>query len=212
MDHKIFLFAFFLFSIGYILGSIPFGLLISKLSGHGDIRKIGSGNIGATNVLRTGNKMLALLTVLLDGGKAAVPIMIFYYFNPPKEWYMLPEEFFRFWALFLGFSTIVGHCFPVWLKFKGGKGYATTLGTLLAAVPLAGLATILTWIGIVAITRLSSLGALISTIAAPIATFFIYGNAPAAICCLITLLVWARHKDNIKRLIKGEETKIGTKT
>ena len=113
-------------------------------------------------------------------------------------------------ALILSLCAILGHCFPIWLKFKGGKGFATTLGTLLAAVPYAGLAAIGTWIITVALSRISSLGALVATAIAPIVTLFIYGQTPAAICTLITLLVWLRHKDNIRRLLKGKEPSIGS--
>jgi len=185
--------------IGYIIGSIPYGLLLSAISGHGDIRNIGSGNIGATNVLRTGNKGLAFLTLVLDALKGSVAILAVM---------SLP---FSAPALLVGLSAIIGHCFPVWLKFKGGKGVATTLGVLFAAVPLAGLVAAATW-GIVAgFFRYSSLSALCAVAIAPLATFLIYGPMPAAITILIALLVFGRHKDNIQRLMAGTEPKIGSK-
>ena len=204
---------FFPLTAGYIIGSIPFGLVLGFLFGYGDIRKIGSGNIGTTNVLRTGNKPLALLTLILDSGKSAFPIMIVY--GGPVwggvESEQLDASLPHYYALMFGLGAGIGHSFPIWLKFKGGKGFATTLGTLLAAVPYAGLAACITWIGMVAISRISSLGALTATLIAPIVTLFVYGSNPAAVCFLITVLVWTRHKDNIKRLMKGEETKIGAK-
>ena len=197
----------------YLFGSIPFGLLLTKLFLKQDIRQIGSKNIGATNVLRTGNKFLAIATLLLDVGKGIIPILIYsatykvadYYINTPApvshDTYITAIAFF----------AILGHCFPIWLKFKGGKGVATGLGVLLAAVPYAGLAACAAWIATAKITKYSSLSALIAFLIAPIVTLFIYGASPAAICALITLLIWVRHKDNIKRLAKGEESKIGQK-
>lgn len=209
---------FLLLIIGsYIIGSIPFGLLITKAFGHGDIRKIGSGNIGTTNVLRTGNKKLAALTLFFDATKGAFPFFLLLFLLPV---YILPENCiaemasreYRFIteALLCGLFAILGHCFPIWLKFKGGKGVATALGALLAAVPYAGLAACATWLITAKITKISSLSALVAVAVAPVVTLILYGTAPAMICALITLLVWIRHKDNIKRLLKGEEPKIGS--
>jgi glycerol-3-phosphate acyltransferase PlsY len=215
----------------YILGSIPFGLVLSKLFGYGDIRKIGSGNIGATNVLRTGNKALALATLLLDGGKGAAAVLLYIYgFEHLYSLISLPsiteaatdapavivgaDALTDSWHVKLslvGFAAILGHCFPIWLKFKGGKGVATTLGTLLAAVPLAGLAACLTWAVVAAALRYSSLAALLAMVAAPIATFFFYGSMPATIIAAISVMVWHRHQENIKRLIARTEPKIGSK-
>ncbi len=186
--------------LGYLLGSIPFGLLLAKLAGHGDIRNIGSGNIGATNVLRTGNKKLAILTLLLDGSKGAFAIFITGTFVNQES------------ALIAGIFAIIGHCYPVWLKFKGGKGVATALGVFLAAVPFAGAIACATWLTTALISKTSSLSALIAVLTVPLVTFFVYGPAPATIALLITALIWWRHKDNIKRLIKGEEPKIGKRT
>lgn len=201
-----------LFLLGYIIGSIPFGFVLSKLAGHGDIRNIGSGNIGATNVLRTGNKALAALTLLLDAGKGAAVIFVLFGFphtlfadasDPDTRMYAL--------ALLTGFGAIIGHCFPFWLKFKGGKGVATTIGVLLAATPATGLAACFFWLMSAFAFRISSLAALIAMgFAAPI-TFFVYGAKPAGMVFVIALTVYIRHKDNIKRLLKGEEPKIGNK-
>lgn len=166
-----------LFAIfGYLLGSLPFGLVLARLAGHGDIRKIGSGNIGATNVLRTGNKKLALATLILDSGKGAAAVLIIQSF---AGYHM---------ALIAGLAAVIGHMFPVWLKFKGGKGVATALGMLLAAAPFAGLVSCAIWLATALITRISSLSALIAMLAAPFAARFIYDDANlAAICGLLAL-------------------------
>jgi len=187
----------------YLMGSIPFGLLLSKLFGKGDIREIGSGNIGATNVLRTGSKGLALATLLLDFAKSIVPIIVFYQINKIDT----PHDI----AVLIGLFAILGHCFPIWLKFKGGKGVATTFGVLFAAVPWAGFLAAVTW-GIVAgFSRYSSLAALSAVALTPLFTFIYYGPAPAIITVLIGLLVFWRHKENIQRLMAGTESKIGSK-
>tara|TARA_R110002072_G_scaffold292972_1_gene461991 strand:- start:56 stop:733 length:678 start_codon:yes stop_codon:yes gene_type:complete len=195
----------------YLIGSIPFGLVLTKIFIKEDIRKIGSGNIGATNVLRTGKKTLAAITLLLDSGKAAIASQLYFWFSfsIASAGDIIPfktEE-----ALLLSSCAILGHCFPIWLKFKGGKGVATALGALLAAVPYAGLAACAAWLITAKVTKISSLSALAAVAIAPIVTLIIYGIYPAVICALITLLVWIRHKDNIKRIIKGEEPKIGAK-
>ena len=188
--------------LGYIIGSIPFGLILTKTFIKTDLRTIGSGNIGATNVLRTGNKKLALATLLLDSSKGALLIILAHLYT---------LQFGSIAVMLVGLGAVLGHCFPIWLKFKGGKGVATALGVLLAAVPYAGLAACATWLITAKITKISSLSALIAVLIAPIVTFFVYGVSPAGICAMITLLVWIRHKDNIKRLLKGEEPKIGSK-
>jgi len=193
----------------YLIGAIPFGLIITKFSGYGDVRKIGSGNIGATNVLRTGNKKLAALTLLFDGGKGAFCIFFILYLD--HLFFELEQRNEIRVSLTYGLFAILGHCFPIWLKFKGGKGVATGIGVLLVTVPYAGLAACAAWIATAKITKYSSLSALIAFLMAPIVTLFIYGASSAAICALITLLIWVRHKDNIKRLLKGEESKIGQK-
>jgi len=185
---------------GYVLGSIPFGLVLCQLAGYGDIRKIGSGNIGATNVLRTGNKPLALATLLLDSGKGAIAVFIAAHFGGPEA------------ALIAGPAAIIGHIFPVWLKFKGGKGVATTLGTLLALMPPVGAAACATWIFMAAVFRYSSLSALIALAVTPVVAYLVYSNVIlAGICATIAIIVWIKHHANIKRLLKGEEPKIGKK-
>jgi len=189
--------------LAYLIGSIPFGLLLSKVFGHGDIRKIGSGNIGATNVLRSGNKSLALATLIFDVLKGAVLISFLSTFMPHIA--LTP------YLLQFGLFAILGHCFPIWLKFKGGKGVATTIGALLAAVPYVGLIACAIWLVTAFTLKISSLAALMAIGIAPIAAYFIYGGAPAAVCLLITALVFYRHQDNIKRLMKGEESKISFK-
>ena len=192
--------------IAYLFGTIPFGLILTKIFLKIDIRSTGSGNIGATNVLRTGNKFLALVTLLSDGLKGVTAIFILFAIQPD-----IFSWSYSFTASFIGLFAILGHCFPVWLKFKGGKGVATTLGVLLAAVPYAGLAACATWLLTAFIFKYSSLAALIAVAVAPVVTIFIYGPYSAFICLLIALLVWWRHKENIKRLINGTEPKIGEK-
>jgi len=185
-------------ALGYLIGSIPFGLVLTRMAGLGDIRTIGSGNIGATNVLRTGSKSLALLTLILDIGKgAAVVIAVSYYMGE--------------YAFAAGLATILGHCFPLWLGFKGGKGVATTLGTLLAAVPLTGLFAIAFWLITAGLFKISSLAALVALASAPVTAYVLYGQTPALIAAALAALVFYRHKDNIQRLASGTEPKIGTK-
>lgn len=195
-----------IFLFGYLMGSIPFGLVLSKIFGYGDIRKIGSGNIGATNVLRTGNKALAFLTVLLDAGKGALAIYIVYIAFPGPHYFWGPLL-----SSIVGIGAIIGHCYPVWLKFKGGKGVATTLGTLLAAFPIAGVVACLTWLAVAVIFKISSLAALTAMVSAPIVVFFVYGYKLAIVVVLISALVFWKHRANIRRLLKGEEPKISFK-
>lgn len=184
--------------IGYGLGSIPFGLIFARLMGHGDIRKIGSGNIGATNALRTGSKKLAILTLLFDILKGVTAVMI--------ARYIFPES-----LVIAGLAAILGHCFPVWLKFKGGKGVATTIGVILAVSPLLGLAVCLTWLLTALTFKISSLSALVAVIMAPLYTWYIIDGRNALLVILIAVIVLIRHKDNIVRIIKKEEKKIGQK-
>ncbi|MGH1397952.1 MAG: glycerol-3-phosphate 1-O-acyltransferase PlsY [Alphaproteobacteria bacterium] len=188
------------FALAYLIGSIPFGFLLTKFFAKQDIRDIGSGNIGATNVLRTGNKALAALTLILDGGKGAFAVFILPFLLP-----------FGVSPLAIGLFAMIGHCFPIWLKFKGGKGVATSLGVLLAAAPWVGLAACGAWLASAFLFRISSLAALVAIGLAPLFAFFIYGAVPAGICAVIAALVFWRHKDNIARLLKGEEPKIGKK-
>jgi glycerol-3-phosphate acyltransferase PlsY len=184
--------------LGYLLGSIPFGLVLTRMAGLGDIRKIGSGNIGATNVLRTGNKGLALATLLLDGGKGAVAVLIAQYVDPSL-------------AVFAGGGAMLGHLFPVWLRFKGGKGVATSLGTLLAVNWMVGVGACLTWLVVAFIFRYSSLSALLAMAASPVYAFFLGDLRQAILAAFLAILVWIRHHENIGRLLKSEEPKIGKK-
>ena len=185
-------------ALGYLLGSIPFGLLLTRMAGLGDLRQIGSGNIGATNVLRTGNKPLAAATLILDGGKGAAAALIATAVAGPLA------------GLAAGLGAVLGHNFPVWLRFKGGKGVATTLGTLIAVAWPVGLAACATWIAVAALSRYSSLAALVALGAAPAYALFLF-DAPnvAAAAAVLAILAIARHQQNIRRLLNGTETKIG---
>jgi len=184
---------------GYILGSIPFGLVMAKLFGLGDIRQIGSGNIGATNVLRTGNKLAAFLTLVLDAGKGAIAVVI------------ARALFGEGAAGVAGLFAVLGHLFPLFLRFKGGKGVATFLGTLLALSFPAGLAACATWLIMAVIFRISSLSAIMAALLAPVFTFYFYHMHGAALVAVLSLVVIAKHHANIGRLLKGEEPKIGEK-
>jgi acyl phosphate:glycerol-3-phosphate acyltransferase len=184
--------------LGYALGSIPFGLLCSWAAGAGDIRKVGSGNIGATNVLRTGNKWAAAATLLLDGGKGLAAVLL-----ARRVWH--GEDA----ALMAGFAAFTGHLFPVWLGFKGGKGVATFLGIILALSPLAGVGTALSWIAAAAIWRISSLSGLIAAALAPIYLLMLHQRQFAALAALLAIAIFAMHRDNIRRLLAGDEPRIG---
>lgn len=190
-------------AFGYLLGSIPFGLVIVKAAGLGDIRAIGSGNIGATNVLRTGRKDLALATLLLDSGKAAIALLVANVVFP-----MEGNEA----GFVAGGAAYLGHCFPVWLNFKGGKGVATFFGVLFAGLPLIGLACGALWILTAILFRFSSLGGLVAAAAAPVLAYFLL-NGPVAIgfCVFLAVLIFIRHHANISRLLAGTEPKIGAK-
>lgn len=191
--------------IGYLCGSIPFGLILTRMAGYGDIRKIGSGNIGATNVLRTGNTVLAARTFLLDAAKGFFAIYLLRRFSLPEDVDM------RMLGAVAGFGAVIGHVFPVWLGFRGGKGVATALGLFFVVTPWIGIAAITTWLGVAAVFHFSSLAALAALALTPILTGFFYGWKLAAIYAAIALLVWARHAGNIRRLLKGEEPKISLK-
>lgn len=183
--------------LGYLFGSIPFGLVLTRLAGLGDIRKVGSGNIGATNVLRTGRKDLALATLLLDGAKAAIAIIIAYLVG----W--RPEV--------AGAAAFLGHCFPVWLKFKGGKGVATFFGALFALHWPAGIFAALTWLGTAFVSRYSSLSALLAAAASPLVLFAMGRPAFAVAALFMAVLIYVRHRANIERLLTGAEPRIGKK-
>ena len=180
---------------GYLLGSIPFGLILTQLAGMGDIRSIGSGNIGATNVLRTGNKKLAAATLLLDGAKGAVTVLIAQRFGPDM-------------AVVAAAGSLVGHLFPIWLRFRGGKGVATALGILFALTPIVGLLACGTWVLIAVIFRFSSLSALIALGASPIYMWLLADPQRMEFSIAMAIVVWGRHGENIRRLVKGEESRI----
>jgi len=181
--------------LAYLLGSIPFGLILTRMFGAGDLRKIGSGNIGATNVLRTGRRGLAAATLILDGGKGAVAVLVANHFGPDTA------------VAAAGFS-VVGHLFPVWLRFKGGKGVATTLGVLLTVAPYVGLIACLVWLLVAVLSRYSSLAALIAIGTSPLAAWFLYDPQRAALALALAVLVFIRHHENIARLRAGTEGKI----
>jgi len=183
--------------IGYLIGSIPFGLVVTKLAGLGDIRNIGSGNIGTTNVLRTGRKDLAALTLLLDAGKGAAAAWAGTHFYGPDI------------GVMAGGGAFLGHLFPVWLKFKGGKGFATFLGVLLAVAWPVCIAACLTWLFTAAFSRYSSFSALNAAAHAPIWAYFLIDQQIAALAAFMAVLIYVRHHTNIRRLLKGEEPAIG---
>lgn len=184
--------------IGYALGSIPFGLILTRVFGAGDIRQIGSGNIGATNVLRTGRKGLAAGTLLLDALKGAVPVLIARAISPEL-------------AIYGAVGAFLGHLYPVWLGFKGGKGLATLLGVAFALDWRLGVVYAVVWLGAFAATRISSVGGMLTAVSLPIAAFVL--NLPywAALAAIALLVLW-KHKENIGRLMAGTEPKVGQKT
>lgn len=189
-------------ALGYVAGSIPFGLLLTRLVGI-DIRTVGSGNIGTTNVLRTGNKGLAAATLLLDAGKGAAAVAVARWLGGETA------------AIIAGTAAFIGHCFPLWLKFHGGKGVATILGVTLAAAPLAGLAALLVWLGGAVLTRYSSVGGMAAALACPLVAWALAPVAASAwalhLAALAALLIW-QHRDNIRRLASGSESRIGQKS
>ncbi|MBU2135313.1 MAG: glycerol-3-phosphate 1-O-acyltransferase PlsY [Alphaproteobacteria bacterium] len=190
---------------GYLLGSIPFGVIATRLGGAGDVRSIGSGNIGATNVLRTGRKDLALLTLLGDGGKGGLAVFIAWSLTKTA-----PQGVQATLTSLAGGAAFIGHIFPVWLGFKGGKGVATFFGTLLAAAWPVGMLAGATWILMALVFRMSSLAALTAAVLAPVYVFLTDRPYPVAVLALVmAVLIFIRHKDNIGRLLKGQEPKIG---
>lgn len=201
MSISIITFLFLCTLCGYFLGSIPFGLLFTRFAGLGDIRKVGSGNIGATNVLRTGRKDLAFLTLICDSGKAALAAGLGMYFAP--------EGYIQLAGLLAGTAGVLGHNFPIWLKFKGGKGVASSLGVILVVAPFIGLLTSITWLLMALIFRYSSLAALTALFFAPIYAFFFNSLASVGFFIFLFLLSLIRHKANIIRIYQGTESKIG---
>ena len=189
---------------GYMLGSIPFGLIFTKIFGSGDIRESGSGNIGATNVLRSGQKFLALLTLIFDAGKGSVSVLIIGMIEPTFEY-----------ALITGIASIIGHNFPIWLKFRGGKGVATSIGVLLAISWPVGITVCGTWLIIAFIFKISSLSAIISFCLAPIYGWYFHNPVQSLPMIIMTtfiaILCIYRHRSNIKRVLNGSESKIGGK-
>ncbi len=182
--------------VGYLFGSIPSGLLLTRQAGVGDIRTIGSGNIGTTNVLRTGHKALAALTLLCDAGKGAAAVLIMAQWGAPL-------------ALIAGLFAVIGHNFPLWLKFRGGKGVATTLGVLLAVAWPVGLIACASWLTTAVLFRYSSLAALVALAIAPFAMAWLAGAEQAVVAGLLAVLGFVRHHANISRLFHGKEPRIG---
>jgi glycerol-3-phosphate acyltransferase PlsY len=187
--------------MAYLAGSVPFGLIFTRLAGKGDIRAVGSGNIGATNVLRTGSKGLALLTLIFDGGKGAMIVLGIAYATSDPLMTGLG-----------GVMAVVGHCFPVWLKFRGGKGVATCVATFAAFDPRLGLVFVTFWIGTAALTRYSSMAALVATLACSVAAVALKLPPPIFVAVIaMSALSWIRHHANIGRLLTGTESRIGRK-
>lgn len=186
-------------AIGYLTGSISAGLLMARIFGLGDLRQVGSGNIGATNVLRTGNKLAALLTLLLDAGKGAIAVLLAHAF--------VAEDAVQL----AGLAAFLGHCFPVWLGFRGGKGVATFLGTLLALAWPVGLAACATWAAMAALFRISSLSALVAAVLSPLWATLLGRGDLVALCLVLAAIILVRHAGNIRRLLNGTEKRIGQK-
>ncbi|TCP87183.1 acyl-phosphate glycerol-3-phosphate acyltransferase [Rhizobium sp. PP-CC-2G-626] len=185
--------------LGYLLGSIPFGLILTRAAGLGDVRKIGSGNIGATNVLRTGNKKLAAATLLLDALKGTLAAAVGYHFLGPEA------------GIAAGFGAFLGHLFPVWLGFKGGKGIATYIGVLLGLAPLVVLVFAACWLIVAKVTRYSSLSALVATVVVPVVLLVAGYGRIGLLFVVLSVITWIKHRANIERLIAGTESRIGQK-
>jgi glycerol-3-phosphate acyltransferase PlsY len=186
--------------VAYLLGSIPFGIVMARIFGLGDLRTIGSGNIGATNVLRTGNKTAASLTLVLDAGKGGIAVLV--------ARALIGEDA----AQVAGLAAFFGHCFPVFLRFRGGKGVATFLGTLLALWWPAGVAACLTWLLVAAVSRYSSLSALVAAVLSPLWAALLGRPEAALLCAILAALILWRHRENIRRLRAGTEARIGQKS
>jgi len=183
-------------ALAYLLGSIPFGLILTRLAGKGDIRDIGSGNIGATNVLRTGSKWLAAATLLLDAAKGAVAVIAAQTYAPAFEFQAAA-------------GVLIGHLYPLWLRFRGGKGVATLLGILVPLLPIAALVYAVVWIGMLAIMRISSVAGMAAAASAPVSAAVLgEGGKVPLLIGLAVLIIW-KHRDNIRRLTAGEEPRVG---
>ncbi|HEY8246128.1 MAG TPA: glycerol-3-phosphate 1-O-acyltransferase PlsY [Hyphomicrobium sp.] len=191
-------------AVGYLLGSIPFGYLLTRAAGLGDVRNVGSGNIGATNVLRTGHKGLAALTLLLDALKGTTAVLIGHWIGAHGGVAILA-------SLLAGLAAFLGHVFPVWLQFRGGKGVATYIGVLLGADWRAAVAFCAIWLLVAALTRYSSLSALVAALITPVGLFAIGDHATALLAALMSALLIYKHRANIRRLASGEEPRIGVK-
>ncbi|MEO8685903.1 MAG: glycerol-3-phosphate 1-O-acyltransferase PlsY [Devosia sp.] len=193
-------YVFFLYAavLGYLCGSVPFGLLLTQAAGLGDVRSIGSGSIGATNVLRTGNRWLAAATLILDAAKAALPVLFARYFWGEQA------------AMLCAIFAFLGHCFPVWLNFKGGKGVAVMIGSLLALSWLVGLIFCAVWLVIAFARKISSLSALTAAATAPIFAYVVVGEWLAATAAVMAILLFYQHRANIVRLLNDTEPKIGS--
>ncbi|MDW3224947.1 MAG: glycerol-3-phosphate 1-O-acyltransferase PlsY [Paracoccaceae bacterium] len=186
--------------IGYLLGSIPFGMVLARVMGLGNLRNIGSGNIGATNVLRTGNKTAAALTLILDGGKGAVAVLLARAFGGEDT------------AQIAGLMAMIGHCYPVWLRFAGGKGVATFLGIMLALSLPVGIGCCIAWLIGALTSRISSMGALVASAASPPLMILLGAGNGLVLAVILTLIVFWRHRGNIARIRAGTEPKIGQKS
>lgn len=185
--------------LGYLSGSVPYGLILTRMAGLGDVRSIGSGNIGATNVLRTGNKGLAAATLILDAVKGTVPALLALHFLGIEG------------GVIAGFFAFLGHIFPVWLGFKGGKGVATYIGVTFGLDWRMGVLFLLVWIATAAISRYSSLSALVATIVIPIVEWVVDDHKVAVLAAVMSVIAWIKHRANIQRLLSGTESKIGNK-
>ncbi|NHB75315.1 glycerol-3-phosphate 1-O-acyltransferase PlsY [Rhodobacter calidifons] len=185
--------------LGYLLGSIPFGVLVTRVMGLGDLRRIGSGNIGATNVLRTGNKGAALATLLLDGGKGALAVLV-------ARWLLAEDA-----AQLAGLAAFLGHLFPVWLGFRGGKGVATFLGVLLALNWIVGAAVCATWLLTAVVSRTSSIAALMAAATSALWILALTDGSLLLLALILTILIYVRHAENLKRIKAGTEPRIGAK-
>ena len=185
--------------LGYLSGSVPFGLILTKMAGLGDVRSIGSGNIGATNVLRTGKKGLAAATLLLDALKGTVPALLGYHFFGVEG------------GVIAGLAAFLGHIFPVWLGFKGGKGVATYIGVMFGLDWRVGLLFLAVWIATALVTRYSSLSALVATLVIPVVELVTGDVKIAALAAVMTVIAWIKHRENIRRLVSGQESRIGSK-